>query len=71
MNPKSKKTSKIPTPKTKPSSKKTISAKPTKTKLVSTPKEIIKPSGIKKFPGLGINVVLKHQDENSLKTYIH
>ena len=37
MNPKSKKTSKNPTPKTKPSSKKTISAKPTKTKLVSTP----------------------------------
>ena len=56
MNPKSKKTSKIPTPKTKPSSKKTISAKPTKTKLVSTPKEIIKPSGIKNFQVLELTL---------------
>ncbi|HMV45408.1 MAG TPA: hypothetical protein PK079_22285 [Leptospiraceae bacterium] len=65
----------------KPSAKKAIQKNtkktvPKRTAKKPTPKkEIIqtdiKPLPIKKFPGLGINVVLKHTDESSMKTYIH
>ena len=65
--PKKKVLSKASSPKLKPKSK------PNKTKLISelSPNPIIKSSQTKKLPGLGINVVIKHQDENSLRTYIH
>ena len=76
MKPSSKKTSKTALPKSRPTSKKTISEtkkspQTIKSKMVEKPQILAKTSSLKKFPGLGINVVLKHQDENSLKTYIH
>ncbi len=73
MKPSSKKAKKKPLTKSRIISKtKTISISTksrTTKKTISSPIE--QPIGIKKFPGLGINVVLKHQDENSLRTYIH
>jgi hypothetical protein len=73
MKPSPKKSKKKSITKSRIFSKTKSLIKVAKKKLTQNPKQEqeIKPFTPKKFPGLGINVVLKHQDENSLRTYIH